>query len=104
MYLAMNRFKVVAGEEAAFEEIWRTRDSSLKEMPGFVEFHLMRGALNEDENYTLFASHTVWKTEEDFISWTKSDNFKNAHRNAGGSRVKYLGHPQFEGFTSVLDE
>src|SRR5690606_15416524 len=49
MFIAMNRFKVVRGKEEAFEEVWRTRDSSLKEMPGFVEFRLLRGPQNEDE-------------------------------------------------------
>ena len=98
----MNRFKVIAGQEAAFEEVWRTRDSSLKEVPGFVEFHLMRGKLNEEENYTLFASHTVWNTEDDFVAWTKSENFRNAHKNAGENSVKYLGHPAIRRFYSGI--
>lgn len=102
MYLAMNRFKVIEGQETEFEDVWKNRESSLNEMPGFVEFHLMRGALNEDEGYTLFASHTVWKSEDDFIAWTKSENFKQAHKNAGNNKKLYLGHPNFEGFKSVV--
>jgi heme-degrading monooxygenase HmoA len=43
MYIAMNRFKVVLGSEAAFEQLWASRDTHLKEVPGFVEFHLLRG-------------------------------------------------------------
>jgi len=43
MYLAMNRFRVVPEHSAAFEEIWRSRDSHLRDTPGFVEFHLLRG-------------------------------------------------------------
>ncbi|MEO0328257.1 MAG: antibiotic biosynthesis monooxygenase [Pseudomonadota bacterium] len=101
MYLAMNRFKVTGGHEKDFEDVWRSRDSSLKEMAGFVAFHLMRGAYHEEENYTLFASHTVWESEEDFVAWTKSENFRNAHKNAGNNSVLYQGHPQFEGFNAV---
>ena len=101
MYVAMNRFKVVKGSEQAFEDVWKNRNSSLSEMPGFREFHLLRGPLNEAEGYTLFASHTIWESERDFIAWTKSENFRASHRNAGGNKPLYLGHPVFEGFTSV---
>lgn len=101
MYIAMNRFKVRKGSEEDFEALWKNRDSSLSEMAGFKEFHLLRGPVNEEEGYTLFASHTVWAGERDFIAWTKSENFRAAHRNAGTSKVTYLGHPQFEGFSVV---
>jgi heme-degrading monooxygenase HmoA len=101
MYIAMNRFKVQKGSEEAFENVWKNRDSSLAEMKGFQTFHLLRGALNEAEGYTLFASHTVWECYEDFAAWTKSENFRQAHKNAGSSKAVYVGHPQFEGFTSV---
>lgn len=101
MFIAMNRFKVKKGSEEAFEQVWKNRDSSLSEMTGFVEFHLLRGPANEEEGYTLFASHTVWRSQEDFSAWTKSENFRAAHRNAGDSKVSYLGHPQFEGFSVV---
>ncbi|TIU64308.1 MAG: antibiotic biosynthesis monooxygenase, partial [Mesorhizobium sp.] len=82
MYIAMNRFKVQNGSEEAFEDVWKNRDSSLSEMKGFREFHLLRGPVNETEGYTLFASHTVWASQEDFVAWTKSENFRAAHRNA----------------------
>ena len=101
MYIAMNRFKVQNGSEQAFEDVWKNRDSTLSEMKGFREFHLLRGPVNEREGYTLFASHAVWDSYEDFIAWTKSENFRAAHKNAGQSKVTYLGHPQFEGFSVV---
>lgn len=102
MYIAMNRFKVAKGSEEDFENVWKGRDSSLAEMKGFQKFNLLRGAVNEAEGYTLFASHTVWESEEDFIAWTKSENFRAAHRNAGDRKPMYLGHPQFEGFKAVV--
>lgn len=101
MFIAMNRFKVQKGSEDAFENVWKSRDSSLSQMTGFKEFHLLRGPVNEEEGYTLFASHTLWATQDDFIAWTKSENFRAAHRNAGSGKVLYLGHPQFEGFSVV---
>jgi heme-degrading monooxygenase HmoA len=101
MYIAMNRFKVQNGSEEAFENIWKNRDSSLSEMAGFKQFHLLRGPVNEAEGYTLFASHTVWASHEDFVAWTKSENFRAAHKNAGNNKAVYIGHPQFEGFSVV---
>jgi len=104
MYIAMNRFKVQKGSEEAFENVWKNRDSKLSEMNGFREFHLLKGPENEEEGYTLYASHTVWASHDDFVAWTKSQNFRDAHKNAGnrGSAAPtYLGHPQFEGFSVV---
>lgn len=99
MYIAMNRFQVKRGSEAAFEELWTTRDTHLKDVPGFEEFHLLRGAAHDD--HTLYSSHSIWASEEAFIAWTKSEAFRLAHKNAGQNSVHYLGHPQFEGFEVV---
>ncbi|ULJ78887.1 antibiotic biosynthesis monooxygenase [Rhizobium sp. C104] len=101
MYIAMNRFKVTAGNEGDFETVWRNRDSSLAKVPGFVEFRLLRGKASEEGGYTLYSSHTVWTSEADFQNWTKSENFRAAHRNAGDRKAMYKGPPVFEGFNVV---
>ena len=101
MYIAMNRFKVAAGYETEFENVWKDRDSSLDGVPGFVEFRLLRGRSVEEEGYTLFSSHTIWSSESDFQAWTKSENFREAHKNASGNRHLYKGPPVFEGFNVV---
>ncbi len=101
MYVAMNRFKVRSGSETDFENIWKNRDSKLNEMEGFKSFHLLRGPANAEEGYTLYASHTIWENEAAFTAWTRSENFRSAHRNAGETKPAYIGHPQFEGFTPV---
>jgi heme-degrading monooxygenase HmoA len=101
MYVAMNRFKVNNGSEEAFEAVWKGRDSTLSEMKGFQTFNLLRGATNEAEGYTLYASHTVWASYEDFSAWTKSEQFRAAHKNAGNNKPLYMGPPQFEGFVAV---
>ncbi|WP_028202327.1 antibiotic biosynthesis monooxygenase family protein [Paraburkholderia nodosa] len=103
MYIAMNRFKVAPGSEAAFEEVWATRDTHLKQVPGFIEFHLLKGPQRED--HVLYASHTIWASHAHFEDWTRSDAFRAAHRNAGNTgganRPVYLSHPEFEGFEVV---
>lgn len=97
MFIAMNRFRVKKGSEAGFEEVWLNREIHLHTVPGFVEFHLLAGPSHED--HTLYASHTVWQSEEDFLAWTRSKAFRDAHKGAGGHGDLYLGPPQFEGFT-----
>jgi len=100
MYIAMNRFQIAEGREEVFEKIWRERDSHLDEVPGFREFHLLRGPT--EEGVTLFASHTIWESEEAFREWTRSESFRKAHANARAPEGTYLGHPRFEGFEVVL--
>ena len=100
MFLAMNRFKIKKGREIDFEQIWRARDTHLEEVEGFETFSLVRG--NSEESYTLYASHTIWKSRECFVAWTKSEAFRRAHKNAGNHRDIYLGHPEFEGFEKVI--
>ncbi|MEM6682694.1 MAG: antibiotic biosynthesis monooxygenase [Pseudomonadota bacterium] len=98
-FLAMNRFKITRGNEAVFEDIWRTRESHLDQVPGFKNFSLLKGPQTDD--YTLYASHSTWENRAAFEAWTKSEAFRMAHRNAGESRDIYMGHPQFEGFEAV---
>jgi len=100
MYIAMNRFEIAIGSEEVFEELWRSRDSQLGDVPGFREFHLLRG--DTDEKRTLYASHTVWETHAAFEAWTKSESFVKAHAQARAPKGTYLGHPRFEGFEVVL--
>ncbi|HWA43113.1 MAG TPA: antibiotic biosynthesis monooxygenase [Hypericibacter adhaerens] len=96
MYIAMNRFKVRKGEESAFEARWLERDSHIRAVPGFIEFHLLKGP--EREDHVLYASHTLWRSYGDFEAWTKSEAFRAAHRGAGEGRSLTITHPEFEGF------
>ena len=64
MFIAMNRFKVARGSETAFEQVWTTRDTYLDTVPGFMEFHLLRGP--EREDHVLYTSHSVWRSQAAF--------------------------------------
>lgn len=101
MYLAMNRFTVTRENAPAFEELWLNRDSHLKEMEGFVAFHMLKGP--DTEGTILYASHTVWASEEAFRNWTRSDAFRAAHRGAGETSKLHEGAPTFEGFTAIQE-
>ena len=86
------------GSEDAFEKVWLGRDSYLDSVPGFLEFHLLKGP--EEEDYTLYSSHTVWQSKRAFEEWTKSEQFRASHARAGNETTGplYLEHPKFEGF------
>ena len=100
MYIAMNRFRIALGKEQEFTEIWQNRDTHLQEVPGFKKFNLLQGPT--DEECTLFASHSLWVSEQAFRDWTQSEAFRKAHANAGASKGIYLGPPKFEGFEVVV--
>jgi heme-degrading monooxygenase HmoA len=99
MFIAMNRFKVARGSEAAFEQVWLTRDTHLETVPGFMEFHLLRGP--ERDEHVLYTSHSIWSSRNAFEEWTRSDAFRRAHRDAGQNKPLYLDHPEFEGFEVI---
>ncbi len=100
MFVAMNRFSLLPGKEDAFEAVWAGRDSYLAGVPGFISFHLIKGA--SDENGTLYATHTMWLSRQAFEVWTRSEAFRAAHAGAGGTRDLYAGPPKLELFEAVL--
>jgi heme-degrading monooxygenase HmoA len=100
MFIAMNRFRIAEGRERDFEKIWRERESYLEEVPGFREFHLLRGP--EGDGWTLYSTHAVWESREAFEAWTDSEAFRKAHAGARAPEGTIMGPPQFEGFKVVL--
>lgn len=99
MYFTMNRFRVRLGQEDAFEAMWLNRDSHLKSVDGFVSFHLLRGEVDGDAR--RYVSHSVWRDEDAFLGWTKSDAFRAAHKGAKTSEDMYDGPPVLERFETV---
>ena len=101
MFIAMNRFQVKIGSEKAFETLWTTRESYLGDVPGFIEFHLLKGPVADD--HTLYSSHTSWADKAAFEAWTRSEQFRTAHARADKRTGEslYLGHPKFEGFEVI---
>ncbi|MFA5493916.1 MAG: antibiotic biosynthesis monooxygenase [Porticoccaceae bacterium] len=100
MFIAMNRFRIAPGREQEFIDLWASRDSYLEGVPGFRQFNLVRGPASEE--YSLFASHSVWDSRKSFEDWTHSEAFRKAHAQAGGSKGLYLGPPQLELFDAVI--
>ena len=96
MFVAANRFRVIPEHAAEFEQLWLTRESRLRELPGFMSFQFLRGPAVAD--HVLYTSSTLWRSRGEFEAWTRSDQFRRAHSGAGGSKSLTLGPPSFEGF------
>jgi heme-degrading monooxygenase HmoA len=100
MYLAMNHFHIAAGRGGEFEQLWRERETYLSEVPGFLQFHLVRGKA-DDDGTERYASHSTWATHDAFLAWTHSDAFKKAHAQGRMPEGLLLGHPRFQGWETV---
>ena len=92
MIVVTNRIPVAEGWEAIFEERFRDRVHLLDQSPGFIrnEVHRPRPVIfdrksggfkdNPDEQ-GFYEVKTWWRSMEDFVAWTRSDSFAQAHKN-----------------------
>jgi len=109
-FVASNRFGIKPGFEQDFEELWAARDSSLAELPGFVNFQLLRRDGSSEDDGNPYLSYTTWDSPKAFNNWRDSDNFKRSHSNSGGGEKKespYAKMPKvvtFKNFLVVSDE
>lgn len=103
MFIAMNNFTVNNERFEEFEQVWTNRDRHLNGVSGFKRFKLLRGEASEDGKTRLYVSHSTWESAEAFWAWTKSDAFKQAHKNKTPEGI-ILGPPKFNSFEVILDE
>jgi len=74
MFIVMNRFNVTPGREKDFEEAFTGRAKAIDGVPGFLGLDVLRPV-----GAGPFVSLTRWRSEADFVAWTKSDAFKQGH-------------------------
>jgi heme-degrading monooxygenase HmoA len=91
MIVVTNRIPVAAGHEIDFEERFRNRAHLIDRSPGFVrnEVHRPRpmrfdresGEWRDDPDAQgYYEVKTWWQTFEDFVAWTRSPAFAEAHK------------------------
>jgi len=91
MIVVTNRIPVAEGYEIDFEDRFKNRAHLVDKEPGFIrnEVHRPRpmkldmetGQWNEDpDGEGYYEIKTWWERLEDFVAWTKSDSFREAHR------------------------
>lgn len=102
MFIAMNRFQIVAGREADFEAMWRRRESYLDAVPGFLHFALLRSETGPD-GATEFISHSTWRSRADFEAWRASEAFRRGHAQ-GSLEGIVAGPPQLRLYEAVLTQ
>lgn len=98
MFIAMNRFSVNPDRGTEFEQRWRSRESYLSGLDGFVQFALLRGDDAGD-----YISHTTWASREAFLAWAQSDHFRQAHAQELPEGL-ILGHPRASFYEAVVLE
>ena len=98
MFIAMNQFQVDPDRAAEFETVWRTRESHLDSVPGFLHFALLKG--DEPGDYI---SHSTWASREAFIAWTQSQSFRSAHSGTMPEGV-LQGHPRARFYDAVISQ
>jgi len=98
MYVAMNKFQVQPGKEEAFERVWRERETHLQEVPGFVQFALLRADDGE------FISHSTWESRDAFVAWTESEQFARGHRQGSPMGEILAGPPQLRTYEAAIVE
>lgn len=92
MIVVTNRIPVAEGWEEQFEERFRNRVHLVDRAPGFVrnEIHRPRPMKMDHESGQWepdpdrpghYEVKTWWRSFDDFVAWTKSEAFAEAHRN-----------------------
>lgn len=92
MIVVTNRIPVAPGWEEEFEDRFAKRVHLVDQSPGFVRNQVLRpkpmkldhasGTWAEDPDAEAFYEvKTWWRSMEDFVAWTQSDSFREAHAN-----------------------
>ena len=90
MVVVTNRIPVSKGHEIDFEDRFKRRVHLVDRAPGFVrnEVHRPRslkfshetgGWVEDTETQGYYEIKTWWRTLDDFVAWTKSPAFAEAH-------------------------
>lgn len=86
MIVVSNRIPVAPGFESEFEKRFEGRARLVEKHQGFVRLEILRpvdvelhGRNQGGSDYYVVL--TYWQTQEDFVRWTESDSFREAHSN-----------------------
>ncbi|MFW6086904.1 MAG: antibiotic biosynthesis monooxygenase family protein [Myxococcota bacterium] len=92
MIVVTNRIPVAEGHEADFEDRFKHRVHLVDQSPGFIrnEVHRPRPVKFDHESGTFvpdpeepgyYEIKTWWRSMDDFVAWTRSEAFAEAHGN-----------------------
>jgi heme oxygenase (mycobilin-producing) len=92
MIVVTNRIPVAEGHEIDFEDRFRRRVHLVDQSPGFVRNEVHRpkpmkfdhetgGWIEDTSQQGYYEVKTWWRSVDDFVAWTKSPAFAEAHKN-----------------------
>lgn len=84
MIVVSNRIPVSKGQEDAFAKRFRGRAGLVEGHNGFVRLHILKPTevAMHGRKMGVSAYHivlTYWDRVDDFVAWTESSDFRNAH-------------------------
>ena len=86
MIVVSNRIQVASGYEIDFEKRFEGRARLVEKHKGFIRLEILRPTPVEMHGKTQGGSDyyvvlTYWEKKEDFVRWTESADFREAHSN-----------------------
>ncbi|TPV94042.1 MAG: antibiotic biosynthesis monooxygenase [Myxococcales bacterium FL481] len=98
MIVVTNRISVAAGHESDFEARFKNRAHLVENHPGFVrnEVHRPRPMkfdretgqyVDDTTGHGYYEVKTWWRSMADFVAWTRSESFAEAHKNRPPSEM-----------------
>jgi heme oxygenase (mycobilin-producing) len=92
MIVVTNRIPVAEGWEEKFEDRFRKRAHLVDQSPGFIrnEVHRPRPVrfdhdagtwVDDPTRESFYEVKTWWRSFDDFVAWTRSESFREAHAN-----------------------
>jgi heme-degrading monooxygenase HmoA len=92
MIVVTNRISVAEGHQIDFEDRFRKRVHLVDKAPGFIRNEVHRpkpmrfdheagGFVPDPTEKGYYEVKTWWRSFDDFVAWTKSDAFAEAHKN-----------------------
>ena len=90
MIVVTNRIPVAPGWEEKFEERFKQRAHLVDQSPGFIRNQVLRPTPMKIDHGTgewspapekdaYYEVKTWWRSFDDFVAWTKSESFREAH-------------------------
>jgi heme-degrading monooxygenase HmoA len=97
-FVVTNRIPVSAGWEQKFEERFRKRVHLVDQSPGFIRNEVHRpkpmkmdhakgGFVDDPDGEAYYEVKTWWRSFDDFVAWTRSESFAEAHRDRAPSEM-----------------
>jgi len=100
MFVSMNRISVNPDHADAFETRFKNRAGFVDQAPGFIRNMVLR----PEDPANPYIITTFWENREAFVTWTKSDAFRQAHAGAGQApKTMFSGPGKLELFDAVTD-